>query len=184
MSIENQNSHLKISELAKLKELMRIIGDSDPMAAENRFFSNIGCNTEKEKIDFESKYILSTLTKEPEKHKKLLSNYDETTKMIGVILKNLNDFRTKDFPIIKRYFIVLELRLGLSISFFSEVENVYNSSIEKFEQEYKTKNKDVMDYVTEFNDKKILIENYKENKYYNDNIKKEDYLKNNKKKGL
>ena len=98
--------------------------------------------------------------------------------------QNLNDFRTKDFPIIKRYFIVLELRLGLSISFFSEVENVYNSSIEKFEQEYKTKNKDVMDYVTEFNDKKILIENYKENKYYNDNIKKEDYLKNNKKKGL
>lgn len=182
--------HIKISELAKLKELMGFMKNVDPMTAENRFFSKIGCNSEKEKIDFEAKFLLSTLVSDPEKYKKVLPNYDETKGILLAIIKSIDDFRLKDIPIVKRYFIVLELRLGKPISFFSEVENVYNSNLERIKEEYSldNKTKDAKDFVTEINNKDVLIESYKKINN-NKNLKKEidnnkniDNTKNNKKK--
>jgi hypothetical protein len=159
MDEKNKSENFALfTDIFKLDKIRKAIGDLDPRTVENELFAQFDCYTEKEKIEFEAKYIKNKLSIDEYKKN---SDVENNMKIINLILKNIDEFRLRDISKIKRYLVLIELKYDLKIGLVSEVENIYQDKVNKL----KIKNdydKYPIDYVIPIDSKKLSEE--KDNK--------------------
>ena len=124
---ENKNFNLFIS-VDRLYKIKKAIGDKNPKDVENELFAKFNCYTEKEKINFEAKYIKAKLAQDEFKE---VSGLESNLHVIDLILKNVDDFKLRDIPKVKRCLVLIELKYGINIGFVSEVESLFEERLQK-----------------------------------------------------
>ena len=126
--MDKNNTFNRFLEIYKLNKIRKAIGTNDPKIVENELFAQFGCFTEKEKIEFEAKYIKSQISK---KEYKDMDDVESNKKLIDSIIKNLDNFRIKDISKIRRYLVLIELKYDLNIGLVSEVNDIYEEKVAK-----------------------------------------------------
>ena len=135
-----EKENIKKEEIKILKKLVHIknrISDENPKELENESFSEYDSISKKEKIRYETLYIRGLMldSKEMQKNK----NYGLYMKLTNTILNSLYYIKQSDYKKIKQCLLLIELELGIDISFYSEVESVYRLKLKQINDEIKKK---------------------------------------------
>jgi hypothetical protein len=131
MATEKENNIGSLVELAKLRNIMKAIGDRDPKEVEDEYFSKFGCHNEKHKIEFEARYIRSKFKSDRDEYKKKIPEFESKLKSVEIIIESIDEFRPKDFSRIKEFLVLLELKADLNIGLVTTAKEIYERRMEK-----------------------------------------------------
>lgn len=161
MDEENKSKNFNLfAEVYKLNKIKAAMGERNPKDVENELFAEFACYTEKEKIEFEAKYIKAKLSQD--KYQKT-SDIESNLKIIDMILQNIDSFRLKDISKIKRYLVLIELKYDLKIGFVSEIDSIYEEKVEKMKLYNESKDTYPVDYIVSLDPEEKDNENKKRN---------------------
>lgn len=127
----NNESINETRKICKLNNILKKLDGKDPVEVENSYFKEINCISEKEKLIAETNYILLKINEKPSlKEHPYYKLYMNLLRLLKYRLLS-NETLTKDYiKVMKQGLITIELDFNLSISFFSEIKEMYDKKLE------------------------------------------------------
>lgn len=118
-----------IDVLRKLFHIKNSISDEDPRELEDKIFSEYDPLTEKQKIILEAQYIRGLMLND--KSMQLNKNYKVYLQYTDSVIKRIQSNSKINYRKVKQDLLIIEVDLGIDISFYTEVEGAYQSKLEK-----------------------------------------------------
>lgn len=120
MKEDSTNIKKIVLELEKIK---KITAGKDLKELEDSYFSKFDCFDDISKITLESKYIKSKLIGNKEEYESV-PDFEYDLRILDYIIENHKNATPKSIPIYKHCLMLFELRFGMRITFFTEIDNL------------------------------------------------------------
>ena len=106
---------------------------------EDNYFKKYNCLNDDEKIEYELTYIINKIALEKKQFEKN-NKYEFNKKMIYILLQyDFSLFSKEQISRVKKCILIIELEMGIPISFYSEVIDLYNEKMDLINKNEKEK---------------------------------------------
>lgn len=129
----NKNEKFELfKKIYRLNGIKRALKDKDPKKVENSLFSKFGCRTQRDRISFELRYVLTKLNNDESSYKQH-PDYTKDIEFLNLISGIRTDrLRPKDIKGLKKSIALIELKYEIPIGFVSIVDELLVELNERF----------------------------------------------------